>query len=491
MSGMTLRNLKLVSALALPLVAAGCVTTEYSAVDSGFANASLKSGEATGKQTVWIQNQKQAQAVRDRVKALMAKKTIDVETAVQVALLNNRSLQASYADLGDSAADAWQTQLSVFPTFSVGLSGIATPGLEAYRVLEGAIATNILALATYDKNIRIADNRFRQAQLNAAMATVSLAAETRRAWINAVAAWENVAYLNQAKNAADAASELAKKIGEAGSMPKAEQAREHVFYAELTGETAKARLEAKLAKEELIRLMGLAGSDIDFQIPNRLANLPKSLIRRDDIEAEAIHKRMDLQVARLELQATAQSYKLEDATRIVTDIELVGTWEKEREREDGKILSDISKTASLEFTIPIFDSGQARLRKGELAYMRSANQLAALAVNVRSEARSAYVSYKSNYDIARHYRNNVLPLRSAIEQQSMLNYNGMITSTFELIADSREKIDSTILAVNAKRDFWLAEANLAAVIYGGSAGSGSAAAETEVASAEAAPAGGH
>ncbi len=483
------RTIRLISSIVFPLVTAGCVTTDYSASDAGFTNASLKSSEATGKQTVWVQNQQQAQAVRERVKTLMAKKTIDVETAVQVALLNNKGLQAAYADLGDSAADAWQTQLSVFPTFSVGLSGIGTPGLEAYRVLEGAIAANILALATFDKNIRLADTRFRQAQLNAALATISLAAETRRAWVNAVASWENVAYFNQAKAAADASSELAKKIGEAGSLTKADQAREHVFYAELTGETAKARLEAKLAKEELIRLMGLSGTAIDFQIPNRLPSLPKALIKRDDIEAEAIHKRMDLQVARLELQATAQSHKLEDVTRIVTDIELAGTYEKEREREDGRILSDVSKTASLEFTIPIFDSGQARLRKGELAYMRAANRLAELAVNVRSEARSAYLAYKSNYDIARHYRNNVLPLRSAIEEQSLLTYNGMITSTFELIADTREKIDSTILAVNAKRDFWLAEANLAPVIYGGSTGSTSA--ETEVAAAEEATRGGH
>jgi outer membrane protein TolC len=482
-------KIKLISTLVLPIFATGCVSTGYSAKDAGFANASAKSSEATGKQTVWVQNRQQAEQTREHVKALMAKKTIDAETAVQVALLNNKGLQASYTDLGDSAADAWQTQLSVLPSFSVGLSGIGTPGLEAYRVLEGAIAANILALATYDKSIKLADTRFRQAQLNAALETISLASETRRAWINAVAAWENVAYLNQAKVAADSASELAKKIGEAGSMAKADQAREHVFYAELTGETAKARLEAKLAKEELIRLMGLSGSDINFQIPNRLPSLPKGLIKRDDIEAEAIHKRMDLQVARLELDATAQSYKLEDVTRFVTDIELVGTLERERELEDGKIHRSISKTASLEFTIPIFDSGQARMRKGELAYMRAANQLAEKAVNVRSEARSAYVAYRSNYDIARHYRNSVLPLRSAIEEQSQLTYNGMITSAFELIADTREKIDSTILAVNAKRDFWLAEANLAPVIYGGSTGSTSA--ETEVASAEEAESGGH
>lgn len=482
-------KMKLVASLVLPLFATGCVSTGYSAKTAGFSDASAKSAEATGKQTVWVQNRQQAEETRQRVKALMVRKSIDVETAVQVALLNNKGLQAAYADLGDSAADAWQTQLSVLPTVSVGLSGIGTPGLEAYRVLEGAIAANILALATYDRDIKLAETRFRQAQLNAAVETVSLAAETRRAWINAVSAWENVTYLNQAKVAADAASELATKIGEAGSMPKADQAREHVFYAELTGETAKARLAAKLAKEELVRLMGLSGSDIEFQIPNRLPSLPKALAKRDDIEAEAIHKRMDLQVARLELSATAQSYKLTDATRLVTDIELVGTLEQEREREDGKIRRSISKTAGLEFTIPIFDSGQARMRKGELAYMRAANQLAEKAVNVRSEARSAYVAYRSTYDIARHYRNSVLPLRTAIEEQSMMTYNGMITSTFELIADSREKIDSTLLAVNAKRDFWLAEANLAPVLYGGS--TGSAAAEGGAAPAEEAESAGH
>jgi outer membrane protein TolC len=486
---MGLRKLKLMSALVLPVFASGCVGTIYSMKDAGFTDVAAKSSEVTGKQTAWVQNQQQSAQVRERVRALMAKKTIDVETAVQVALLNNKGLQSSYADLGDSAADAWQTQLAVLPSFSVGLSGIGTPGLEAYRVLEGAIAANIVALATYDKNIKLAEMRFRQAQLNAALASISLAAETRRAWINAVAAWENVAYLNQAKATADSASELAKKLGEAGSLTKADQAREHVFYAELAGETAKARLEAKLAKEELIRLMGLYGTDIDFQVPNRLPSLPKSLIKRDDIEAEAIQKRMDLQIARLELESTARSYKLEDVTRFVTDIELVGMIEQERELEDGAIHRSISKTGSLEFTIPIFDTGQARLRKGELAYMRAANQLAEKAVNVRSEARSAYLAYRSTYDIARHYRNSVLPLRSAIEEQSLLTYNGMITSTFELIADTREKIDSTILAVNAKRDFWLAEASIAPVIYGGTMGS--ATAEAEVASAEDAPAGGH
>ncbi|MBO0134650.1 TolC family protein [Agrobacterium burrii] len=479
------RTIKAAATLAVPLILSGCVSiTEYSATGAGFTSVSLKTSEATGKQTVWVQNGQEAQAVKARVKAMMSKKTIDVETAVQVALLNNKGLQAAYADLGDSAADAWQSTMLTNPTVGIGLTGIGTPGLEAYKAIEGVIATNILALATHSRNVAIADAGFRKAQLAAALRTLQLAAETRRAWITAVAAWENVTQLAQAQTAADAASELAKKLGEAGSLPKGGQAREHVFYAELTGQVAKARLEARLAKEELTRLMGLWGADIDYQIPNRLPQLPKTILKRDLIEAEALQRRVDLQMAKLDLATTAKSSDLTKATRFVTDLEILTGFETERELEDGEKIKRTTGNVELEFVIPIFDSGQARLRKAELAYMRAANLLAEKAVNVRSEARSAYQAYRSNYDIARHYRNSVVPLRTKIEEESLLTYNGMITNTFELLADSREKVNSVVLSVNAKRDFWLAEANLAPAIYGG--GAGAAAAETQVASAEAA-----
>ncbi|WP_341487934.1 TolC family protein [Pararhizobium sp. A13] len=487
---MNVTKLKLAATVALPLILGGCVSAaEYSQKNSGFSSVSNKTAEATGKDTVWIQNRHDAQTVSGRVKTFLAKKNVDVETAVQVALLNNKGLQAAYADLGDSAADAWQSTMLVNPTVEVGLIGIGAPGLEAFKTVEGVIATNILALATHKRNVEIADTEFRQAQLNAALQTLQLAADTRRAWINAVASWETVAQLNQAQATADAASELAQKLGETGAMTKGGQAREHVFYAELAGQTAKARLEARLAKEQLTRLMGLWGSDTDYQIPNRLAQLPKGLIRRDLIEAEALQRRVDLQMAKLDLEATAKSYNLTEATRYVTDLEILTGFETERELEDGEKKVDTTGNVALEFVIPIFDSGRARMRKSELAYMRAANLLAEKAVNVRSEARSAYQAYRSNYDIARHYRNSVVPLRTKIEEESLLTYNGMITNTFELLADSREKVNSILLAVNAKRDFWLAEANLAPAIYGG--GAGAAGGETEVPAAAESGGGGH
>lgn len=449
----------------------GCTTSEellsYAAADAGFATVSGKTSEAIGKEAVWVQDRQQAQALMERVRALVVGRTISADTAVQVALLNNKGLQAAYAEIGIAAADVWQETMLPNPIVSIGVLGIAHPELGAFRAIEGMIANNILALATRKRRVGIADTKFQSAQLVAALETLRLAAETRRAWVNAVSAFETSAYLNQAQVAADAASELAQRLGETGALPKAGQAREHAFFAELTGQRAQARLAAQLAKEELTRLMGLWGADVDYFIPDYLPRLPKRPATGVDIEREALVRRADLQIAKLALDAEARNYGLTDATRLVTDLELIAGLEAERELDAGELKTVVTPQLEIEFVIPIFDSGKARMRKAELAYMRAANRLAEKAVNIRSEARAAYKDLLGRYDIARHYQNSVLPLRVTIEEESLLTYNGMITNTFELLADTRAKVNTILLSTNARRDFWLADININSAVYGG------------------------
>lgn len=453
----------------------GCVSDgvveTYSLADAGFSSVANQVADTNRKQTVWVQDAQEAEAVAQRVHQLVHKRTINAGTAIQVALLNNKGLQSAYADIGLSAAQVWQEALPENPKVSIGVIGIGAPGLNGYRSIEGWIANNILRLATRDRRVDIADTRFRQAQKRAVLATLQLASRTRAAWINAVGAFETVYFLNQAQAAADAASELAEQLGRSGALTKAGQAREHVFYAELTGQKAEAKLAARTAKEELTRLMGLWGEDVDYFVPDQLPELPRKRKTNPRIEQAALKNRVDLQIARLELEALAKSYGLTNATRYLTDFEILAGYESERELEDGNIEQVGTGQVEFEFVIPIFDTGKPRLRKAELAYMRAANQLAEMAVNARSEARSAYAQYNARYDIARHYRNSVLPLRTKIEEEALLTYNGMITNTFELLADTRAKTNAVLLSVNAKRNFWLADANLDGVVVAGDAGS--------------------
>ncbi len=474
------------SMAALGLLLGGCVSAQEAAryVDptAGFAEVSAASATPLkGKDTVWIQNQEQASDTADRVRSLVRGKTIGVETAVQVALINNRGLQAAYAEIGIGAADAWQQTLLENPKLSIGVFGIATPEYGLLRALEAMISANILSMATQRKRVDVADAKFRAAQMRAVEETLRLAMETRRAWINAVGAFERLSALNRAKAAADASSELAQKLGQTGAMTKAAQAREHALYAEITGQAAQARLDAALAKEELTRAMGLWGEDIEYRVPDVLPKLPGALATKRAIEKDALENRIDLKVARIELEALALSHGLTQATRYVTDFELLAGFEKEKEIETEYELepgpelkektsknTEITPQIEVEFDIPIFDTGKARLRKGELEYMQGANRLAQKAVEARSHARAAYLSYRASHDIARHYRDAVLPLRTVIEQEELLTYNGMITNTFELLAATRARLDTQIMATEAKRQFWLADANLAAAIFGGS-----------------------
>jgi outer membrane protein TolC len=361
---------------------------------------------------------------------------------------------------------------------------LGSKSLDGFRTAEGGIAASLVALTTQKSRNRIADVRFRKAQLAAAQETLRVATEARRAWIDAVAAFEAASLIGQTLETADAASELAAELGKTGYLGRDDQAREHAFAAELSGQKAQADLAAKLAKEDLTRVLGLFGADLNFYVPNSLPGLPK-IATRNSFEAEALAGRVDLAAAMLELEAIALEYRLTDRTRIVSDIALAAGTEIERELEDGEVHSAQVDSVDLEiaFEIPIFDNGAARLRKGEVAYMKAAHELAQKAVDVRSEARSAHIAWTGTHKIARHYRDTLLPLRKTIEEEALLSYNGMITNTFELLADTRARMQSNLLAASARRDFWLADANMTAVLYGGgsemAAGGGGEAAAAE------------
>jgi outer membrane protein TolC len=476
-----MRISKLPLIVGFPLVLGACATaipSAYTDRKAGFANVASQITPAIGKRTVFAQSQAENEALKREVQGMVHRKTISADTAVQVALLNNKGLQASYANVGLSAAEAWQQSTPENPIVSIGILGIGAPELGAYRAIEGLIRANLLDATTRKQRREIADASFRQAQLSAVNDTLTLANQTRQAWVNAVAAFEAVGFLKRAKATSDAGSELAQKLGETGALNKAGQAREQAFNAELAGQLAKARLNATKAKEDLTQLMGLWGADVDYYVPDALPRLPKSVGRVSNVEAKALRNRVDLRVAKLGLEAQAKAFGLTDQTRIVSDLELVAGAELEREAgENGDIETDVLPQVELEFAIPVYDTGKARMRKAELMYLQAANVLAERAVNVRSEARGAETAYLASYKIARHYRDVLVPLRKTVEDEGLLSYNGMITNTFELLTDVREKLSAELEAANAKREFFMAQADLTAAIYGGGAGSGGASGE--------------
>lgn len=457
--------MRAVLAMSTAVLLAACADTaavrNASDPQAGFTTVADGVKRSSGANAVWAQTAADVAANEARAKALVVGKTIGPEVAVQVALMNNRGLQAAYADLGLSATDLWEVALGSQPSLELSLTGIGEDGLA--RSLEASVTGAILDLATRKSRSRIAETHFRQAQLEALSKTLSLATETRRAWIDAVAAFEASALIGQALGTAEAASELAAELGRTGAMNRADQAREHVFTAELAAERTKARLEAQMAKEKLTRLMGLYGGATTFYVPDRLPSLPGRQPGRSNAETLALQHRIDLAIGKLELEGIAQKYRLDSQSRRIEAASVTVGAETEPSDEGETEVARIFQ-ASLE--IPLYDTSKLTSRRGALEYSRAAHELAQMAVNARSEARAAHAEVTGSYNIARHWRDEVLPLRREIDREALKSYNGMLSSTFDLIEDARDGLDAQLSTAEAKADYWRAEANLKTVIWG-------------------------
>jgi len=259
--------------------------------------------------------------------------------------------------------------------------------------------------------------------------------------------------------AAEASAQLAQRMAQVGNFPKLTQMREQVFYAETVAQLARARQAATAERERLTRLMGLYGDDLEFKLPERLPDLPAAAPAMHDIEATAIVQRYDVQAAKRATESLAESLGLTKATRFINVLE-AGPARTKEDPEPWKRGFEIS------LQIPLFDWGDARVAKAEAIYMQSVNRVAEIAINARSEVREFYAGYRVAYDTARHYRDEIVPLRKKISEETLLRYNGMLLSVFELLADAREQVVSVNASIEAQRDFWLAENALHGALNG-------------------------
>jgi len=81
-------------------------------------------------------------------------------------------------------------------------------------------------------------------------------------------------------------------------------------------------------------------------------------------------------------------------------------------------------------------------------------------VNARADVRTAWLAYRGAYDLARHAREALVPLANRISVEQLKHYNGMLIGVFELVTDATERINAVNAALEAERDFWLAEVEL-------------------------------
>ncbi len=425
--------------------------------DGGFAAIEKTAQDRLGKQVVWARSAADQDGIDQQVAKLLAQ-PLQADSAVQVALLNNRGLQARFAELGITEAEVVQASRLPNPGFSFGRSSRAH-GEGTEREIERGVHFNLARLLALPLIGPLEARRFAQAQANVAQAVLALAANTRKAYYNAVASAENLSYLRQVKQSAQASSELARRMEQVGNFNKLQRAREQVFLAEASINLARAEQAHNSTRERLTRLLGAWGAQTQFTLPERLPSLPDQVLELPNIEHVAMAQRLDVQGAKLATEQTARNLGLTRTTRFVNVLELGLV-------RNGSNEAATQKGWEVGFELPLFDWGGARVARAEAVYMQSLHQAAEVAVNARSEVREAYTAYHYAYDIARYQQTEVLPLSQRISEENLLRYNGMLMGVFELLADARTQVAAVGGNIMALRDFWLAQADLDMALIG-------------------------
>ena len=373
---------------------------------------------------------------RARVVAHLLKRPLTADAAVQIALLNNRGLQAAYNELG--IAEAVRVQQSLPPNPTISISRISGVGGNRDRAPDRRQhpGAGDAAGALRDRRrplpagaARAALETLRVGGGNAAR--LSTARSPRNS---------SSACSTQANAAAATTAQLAKRLGETGAMNKLDQAREQVFYAELAAQLATraaARGERTRAADPRRSACGAAISTSSCR-----ARLPRAAGARSTlpaVEQDAVRRRVDLQIARIELDSAGQvlradqGHALRQRARRAATPTRSPTTRNRRARARARFHGARSKCRSS-------TSARRALREAEQTYMQAVNRLAEKAINVRSEAREAYRNYRSTYDIAGHYQREVLPLRKIISDEMMLRYGAMQIDVFALLTEARQQI---------------------------------------------------
>jgi outer membrane protein TolC len=415
-------------------------------------------GEGLNKSVVRVSSAEEAAYAQDRVARLL-RAPLSADAAVQIALLNNPGLQAAYNRLGIAEAVAVQSSRPPLPTFA--FERVET---SIELDIERQIIASILSLATWPARSKIAGVRIEQAELRAAEETLRVAAETRRAYIRAVAARQILAALGAAKASADASAELAEKLTQTGAINKLDHARRQVFAAEMEAQVTAARQQATATRERLTRLMGLWGSDLQALLPSVVPPLPRKSRGLAAAEQEAMDRRVDLAIARLEIAALAKSFGLTRKTRLINVLNASGI--SKTQKDKGEPGAD-GGGFDIAFEVPLYDFGRAKVREAEQRYFEALNALSEKAVTARSEAREAYGAYASTYAIAAQYEREVLPLRGTISKETELQYNAMQVDAFALLEAARANAAAKVASIEAKRNFWIAYTDLSVAVLGG------------------------
>lgn len=431
-------------------VLAGCATVDPR---PAFDDVQKRVSERTGQKARWARTSAEAEEARHAVRALLEDE-LTADEAVQVALLNNRSLQAEYEEIGIAQADLAQAAVVSNPDLDVTVGFPDHP--IAPTVVGGGLVQDFLNVLVRPLRKKIGAAQLERTKLRVGDEMLRFAARTKTAFYALQARQQLVARLELILEINRTAAEFAKRQREAGNISDLDLVNQEVAYDQTRADLAFARAQVRSDREALNRLMGVWGSDTDWRIADRLPEIPEQEFPLERLESRAIEKRLDVEAARWGVDLVGRALALKKGTRYFPVGINVGVWtDREPEAEHVRVTG-----LSLALQLPIFDTGRASIARLEAEYQRSQRLLEALAVDARSEVREARDLMIASRDLAEYHREVLLPQRVRILDLTLRHYNMMLKGAYDLLLAKQSEVATERAYIEAWRDYWIARTEL-------------------------------
>lgn len=442
--------LRPIAALAL-FGLAGCASQSS---ESAFRDLANTVHARTGKRVQWNRGTPQDAEAERFVQSLL-RRPLTAESAVQIALLNNHELQATYEEIGIAQADLVEAGLLRNPLFTIERR---FPG----AALEIDIFNEFIDLLALPLRKRVAAAEFEAAKLGVAHEIIAQVAEVRAAFFEHQGDAQIVDLGRTVAKASADSGQAALRLHEAGNTRNLDLANEEAQHVQARLDLAKAESSALASREKLNRLMGAWAAQTNWTIAPRLPELAGNEVSTADLESRAISQRLDLAAAKQATLAQARRAGFVALETIGQQLEVGAHFE--REPEGGSTTGP-----SFNIPIPIFNFGQAASARAKARFRQNQQRYLALAVQIRSEVRAARDRMLLARQRVQYFKSTVMPLRRRIIDETQLEYNAMQTGVFELLRAKQDEVNAGKEYVEALRDYWVARAELEKAV-GGSLG---------------------
>ncbi len=410
----------------------------------------------TGKRVQWNRGSAQDAQAQSAVVSLLSR-PLTANSAVQVALLNNHNLQATYEELGIAQADLVEAGLLKNPMFTFQRR---FPGQAA----EIDLLKEFLDILFLPLRKRIAAAQFEAAKLRVGHEILKTAAEVRSAFYEHQGDQQLVDLRKTVADATERSAETALKMHEAGNLRDLDLASEQATNAQAKIDLAKAQASAVESREKLNKQMGAFGTQTNWTIASRLPELPGSDVSTSQLESRATQQRLDLGAARQQFIAEARARGIAPAEAILQQAEIGTHYEHEIEGGVHSI------GPSVNVPIPIFNQGQPASARANAKTRQAEQRYLALAADIRSDVRAARDKMLLARRQVAYFKSTALPMRTRVTQESQLQYNAMQITPFQLLQAKQEEVKAGADYVEALRDYWVARAELEKAVGGSLSG---------------------